>query len=581
MRPDAKQEGLRQAMAWLHTYAGLLLGWLLFAVFLTGTLAYVQDEISLWMRPETQRSQGDAMTAQRAVDAMSRLAPGAQSWTIELPDERQPAVLASWRPAGAPATGRGGMRRAVLDAGTGQVIQPRETRGGSFLYRFHFDLYGLPFLVARWLVGIAAFFMLVAIISGVITHKKIFTDFFTFRPRRGQRSWLDAHNAAAVLGLPFHFVLTFSGLLLLFFTLLPWGLNTAYEDNPSRYFAERRATLNPLPTPPQGWTPAADARADIGALLAQARQAWDGRPVGSLAINKPGTKDAIIELRAAGGDSLANRGIGQRLVFAADGTPLSVPAPQAPAFSTAVYNAMVAVHLGRFAGPALRWLFFLSGIAGTLMVATGLVMWVVKRLPERTKRGTTPFSHRAVEVLNVGAIAGLTVAVAVYFWMNRLLPAAMPGRADWEIRGFFIAWLVCALHAPLRRHRRAWMEQLAAAAILLALLPGLNAATGGVPLWQSLATGPAALAAFECGALAIAALLAWAVFKLRSPRSTAAPARTAVSRGRRGADGAAAAPTVAAAKPETRQAARARQGERLARDPRAGSSDDEPVEVSP
>ncbi|MNT84204.1 hypothetical protein D3C72_2241880 [compost metagenome] len=49
-------------------------------------------------------------------------------------------------------------------------------------------------------------FMLVAIVSGVITHKKIFTDFFTFRWGKGQRSCLDAHAALSVLGfaVPFH-----------------------------------------------------------------------------------------------------------------------------------------------------------------------------------------------------------------------------------------------------------------------------------------------------------------------------------------------------------------------------------------
>ena len=33
------KEGLRQSMAWLHTWTGLLLGWLLFAMFATGTAA--------------------------------------------------------------------------------------------------------------------------------------------------------------------------------------------------------------------------------------------------------------------------------------------------------------------------------------------------------------------------------------------------------------------------------------------------------------------------------------------------------------------------------------------------------------
>ena len=31
------KEGFRQSMAWLHTWSGLLFGWLLFAIFLTGT----------------------------------------------------------------------------------------------------------------------------------------------------------------------------------------------------------------------------------------------------------------------------------------------------------------------------------------------------------------------------------------------------------------------------------------------------------------------------------------------------------------------------------------------------------------
>ena len=42
----------RPAMAWLHTWAGLIVGWVLFAVFVTGTASYYKDDISRWMRPE-------------------------------------------------------------------------------------------------------------------------------------------------------------------------------------------------------------------------------------------------------------------------------------------------------------------------------------------------------------------------------------------------------------------------------------------------------------------------------------------------------------------------------------------------
>ena len=44
MRADAKVEGPRQSMSWLHTWASLILGWLLYAIFLTGTLSFFQNE---------------------------------------------------------------------------------------------------------------------------------------------------------------------------------------------------------------------------------------------------------------------------------------------------------------------------------------------------------------------------------------------------------------------------------------------------------------------------------------------------------------------------------------------------------
>lgn len=151
-------------------------------------------------------------TAQRAVDAMAAIAPQATTWTLVLPGERQTVVEASWCEPGATA-GSAGTKRPDLDAGTGEKIESRETRGGNFLYRFYFELHGMPRVWGRWIVSFATMVMFVAILSGVVTHKKIFTDFFPFRPRKGQRSWLDAHNATAVLASPFHVMITSSGLL--------------------------------------------------------------------------------------------------------------------------------------------------------------------------------------------------------------------------------------------------------------------------------------------------------------------------------------------------------------------------------
>jgi hypothetical protein len=358
--------------------------------------------------------------------------------------------------------------------------------------------------------------MFVAIISGVITHKKIFTDFFTFRPRKGQRSWLDAHNATAVLALPFHIVITFSGLVLLMFMLMPWGIQGAYNGNTEAYFADVRASRGLPPAQGQGGRKeAAEAAplADIAPMMAEARRRWPEHGVGSITVTAPGTSRATIELREGGAESLVNRGLPDSLMFdGATGRLRDRPEARPISWVRATGNVVSGVHLGRFAEPAVRWLLLLSGLIGTCMAASGMVLWVVKRLPERRKLGRTPFGHRLVEVLNVGSIAGLSVAVASYFWLNRLLPVPMDGRADWEINGFFLVWLLCLLHPLLVSHRSAWLQQMGLAALMYALLPLLGMLDGGASLARSVLDGQWSIANFNLlllGLAAIHASVAW------------------------------------------------------------------------
>jgi len=190
VREDGKAEGLRQSMSWLHTYSGLVLGWLLYAVFFTGTLSYFRDEINDWMRPELHAGAQAAHSAQRALAVLQHAAPQAATWNIALPGARNVAMEASWpaSAAGAPQRGPDGrvqQNRLYLDPATGEALPtPRKTQTSNFFYRFHFELHAIPRTWGRWIVGIATMMMFVAIISGVITHKKIFSDFFTFRPKK-------------------------------------------------------------------------------------------------------------------------------------------------------------------------------------------------------------------------------------------------------------------------------------------------------------------------------------------------------------------------------------------------------------
>ncbi|WP_225979365.1 PepSY-associated TM helix domain-containing protein [Paracidovorax cattleyae] len=536
-------------MSWLHTWSGLVLGWLLFAIFLTGTLSYILDEIDVWMQPGMHQSVPTAATPQLAVDTLKELAPNASSWTISLPTPRQIALGVSWTDPGAEAAssqvgrGRGRNARLIeLDASTGEKLTRRETAGGRFLYRFHFELYNMPRNWSRWIVGIATMFMFAAIVSGVITHKKIFVDFFTFRPGKGQRSWLDAHNVTAVLALPFHIMITFSGLLLLMLTIMPWGIQSTYGDVKT-YFAESRGGhgaggapggggargTRPADTEPQGWV----EMAPVGPMIVTAHRRWGGQDVASITVTRPGKSGSTVELREAGGSSLLDRGSSRSMVLDADtGRVLSEKRADAPSAWAATVNALTTPHLGRFAGPALRLLLFVSGLIGAAMVATGMVLWLVKRSPTY-KAKTRHAGHRCVEILNVAAISGLLLAVAAYFLASRFIPSGFSERAAWEIRSFFIVWVLSLAHAALRSHKAAWIEQLALAAIAFASLPLVNGWTGGAPLTSSVRNAQWSLVIFEVSMLVLSAACITTVYFLtrRSKKVPTSPKRQTAQNG--------------------------------------------------
>ena len=92
-----------------------------------------------------------------------------------------------------------------------------------------------------------------------------------------------------------------------------------------------------------------------------------------------------------------------------------------------IASGFYGLHIGHFAGPILRWLYFICGLASTAMIGTGLVIWLGKRQLKHAKSGVLPFELRVVEVLNIASMAGLTAAVAVFFLANRLLPADLAG----------------------------------------------------------------------------------------------------------------------------------------------------------
>ncbi|NVZ68947.1 PepSY-associated TM helix domain-containing protein [Pseudomonas costantinii] len=501
------KEGFRQAMAWLHTWAGLIFGWLLFAIFLTGTLSYFKDEITHWMQPEVQAYPlDDARSLNVAQAYLQQQAPNAARWFITLPDSRDPGLSVMWQDKIDPGKRRNFIQK-TLDPVTGQPIQARESMGGDFFYRFHYQLQ-MPYPWGRWLSTAAAMVMFVALITGIITHKKIFKDFFTFRPRKGQRSWLDGHNAVGVLVLPFHLMITYSSLVIFMSMVMPAPIVASYGTDSRAFFNEAFPSTNNAP-----------ALGQPGKLLpllpmyTQAREQWAGGHVGRMAVNNPSDVNASVNVFRAGSDRVVHDFSSTVSFNGTTGELLRVSGE--PSLPAAIGGSFYGLHMGHFAGPVLRWLYFICGLAGTAMIGTGLVIWLGKRQLKHAKTGVMPFELRLVEVLNIASMSGLMIAIAVFFWANRLLPMSLAERSGWEVQTFFIAWGLSLLHAVLRRGRQGWVEQLCFGALLLASIPLLNAITTSHHLGASLVTGDWAMAGFDLTCLGSGVFLAWAAWKMQ------------------------------------------------------------------
>jgi uncharacterized iron-regulated membrane protein len=491
MRP-----GFRQAMTWLHNWAGLVVGWLLLAIAICGTLSVFRQELDAWAHPELARTAIDqAKAGAAAVRWLSDHAAKAPGWYIDLADARSSGSLAFW------ATDHG-YEQLTLSPVTGAPDGIRDSLGGEFFYRFHFELQ-LPYPWGRLMAVIAAEMMLTVLLSGIVAHRRIFKDFFTLRTGKGQRSWLDGHVAMGVFALPFHLMIAFTGIITLVTLFLPWGASAAYKGDQARLFADfypaiqRPAAGRPAPLAP------------VEPMLRAALGCFGEAGIATLNIINPGDAGQVVTV--VSGDSPGIATTERSLSF--DGTTgriLAEHVERRPA--KRLFDTLYGLHMGRFAGLASRWLYFLSGTILSITIATGLLLWTAKR---RRPHG---LGFRLVDRLNMAVIAGLPSAAAGFLLANRLLPADLADRATAELRCFFVGWAALLIYSCLRRSERAWRELLGLTAVLCIAVVVADAVTthrlpGGIDALDGVVLGTDAVL------LAFTAAFAFAASRIRIARA--------------------------------------------------------------
>ena len=547
-------QNFRLTMAWVHTWFGLVLGFVLMVCFFFGALSVFDREIDRWAVPSTRYAPQPMPSFDKLLrPVFEGLQPKpdeieALRGRIDTPVPDRFDVVRSW---GAYTTHRDPVLQVFagfavpgakdpdetiwtsrhLDPRNGAVMPEGQLNIGSeFFYPLHFSLNLEWKDLGMWIVGLAALAMLAALVSGVVIHRKIFREFFTFRPKKAtQRSTLDLHNMTGVLALPFHFFFAFTGLVIFAGVYFPVGHTQLHPLHELHEKLEAQETG--LPNERAG---AAAPLASVDAMVAEAQRRWAARgmagEVGFLSVTHPGDANAYVSVFRAGTDRIALTGEGIHFK-ASSGALLREEPPR-----TAVDNVnefLSGLHLQHFRHWMLRWLYVFGGLMGAVCIATGFIFFVEKRKQQHAKQGSQ--GARVVDALAVTTVTGMLLAALGMLVANRLLPDTLP--AGWPLRGdlekyiFWAGWVLAMAHAFVRsapvaqgRINPAWREQCWAVAVLAVAAVLLNWLTTGDHLLRTLGAGYWPVAGVDLFLLGSALLAVLAARKLKR-RASVLPRR--------------------------------------------------------
>ncbi len=533
------------SMAWLHTWFGLVLGYVLMACFFFGSLSVFDREFDRWALPETRFSPQPMPSFDKVLlPAFARLEPSQIDYDLNMPVLHDPAqgpatprlalpvdeywaytthrdpvlaIGAGFRvPLAKDPTAENHIHGdATLDPRTGALVRADQLKIGSqWFYPMHYGLNWNWNFLGIYIVGLAALAMLAALVSGVVMHRKVFREFFTFRPRKHtQRATLDLHNLTGVVALPFHFFFAFTGLLIFagyyWFPVSQFQLKALHDQHE---IVDARETG--LPHARSG---VAAPLASVDAMVAEAQRRWAARdaagPVGFLQLHHVGDANGYVSIYRAGSDRVALVGEGIHFKASTGEVLREDPTPSAVGH---VNEFLTGLHLQHFKHWLLRWLYVLGGLLGCVCIATGFVFFVEKRKQQHAKVGG--LGSRLVDALAVSTVTGMMIAAVGMLVANRALPADLAGKGDWEKLAFWGFWLLAMLHAFMRsgpvaqaRINPAWREQSWGLAVLAVAAVILNAISTGDHLLKTVITDPYwPVAGVDLSLLATAAIAIWA-----------------------------------------------------------------------
>ncbi|KAF1686715.1 hypothetical protein B1992_07370 [Pseudoxanthomonas broegbernensis] len=451
----------------VHTWVGLVAGMALFIAFYAGSVTVFTHELGDWQRADDGAVHAPLERSQALLDALLAAHPeSAHSVFLVLPGEHGPQPSAYWYNESS-----GQSRRFVLDAAGVLEEAPPRLGAVDFVYDLHFTA-GLPRTFGTYLFGVVCVLYGLALVSGVVIYAPgLLKDLFALRLGRNvKRLWQDAHNAVGVLSLPFHVVFAWTGAVLAIGLLLLAPFQFLVYEGRLLEILETDFEVAPHVEPAGVTRP----MLPLDELLRRAQRELPALEINSIGFHDAG--DANAQATVYG--ELAQRRLtstGAVALNAASGETIATSEPRDYSPGRAFLYAMYSLHFGNFGHYAVKWLYFVLGLAGAFLFYSGNLLWIEAR--RKRRQAGQPRRTRVMAGLTLGVCLGCVAGVSATFLAGALL-------ADpWAPRGYYLVFFASLAWALLRPPARAAHELLWACALLTAAIPLAGfAASGEHPL---------------------------------------------------------------------------------------------------
>jgi uncharacterized iron-regulated membrane protein len=374
-----------KALISLHSWSGIVLGMLLYAVIFTGTVAVVADEIGEWSNSNYPLKLMLSSDIDETVKRLAKQTPVEYQEEISVyENDRQQLVYFfhthKQNPSGEMdeygiqyfLTPEGEIAYQKTGYSTELYAQDDTYALSRFLVSIHTELH----IPAPWgliLTGILGLAMLIASVSGFMMHRHLFTDMFTIRKQRnGQALKRDSHTVAGTWSIPFAILLAFTGSFFSFSTA--FGIPAM---GMIAFGGDQEALMYALVGEQQHKSEAPKESANLNTMLQDAVQRQSAVP-SFFSISHLGTESASVLAFF-----LPNEGkVGyEQLVYDASSGDFIEYKPivgTVPSTGSMILSLIYPIHFGTFAGLMSKIIWISLGVAACYVTITGLQLYAYR-----------------------------------------------------------------------------------------------------------------------------------------------------------------------------------------------------------